>query len=123
MKKKRRGSIDVMRAITIHNVFQDGYLNNVHTHGLENYGYPNIQMMVPGVLWPAAGELINTIANWLLNDFAGLKDGETLEDHSVTIHDDGYENRIHFALVRDEEDGDFIVPLSLTECACCGDKE
>ncbi|MGQ9629681.1 MAG: DUF4261 domain-containing protein [bacterium] len=72
-----RQRIDVMKAITIHYVFYPFSGGaEAHTHGLVKFGHREIQIC--HVDQGTAGEILNGIANRILNEGERLKDGQII---------------------------------------------
>lgn len=114
--------IDVQKVIQIHGVFEgdgDDVVLNYHTHGLEEFGYPNLTIYASPLLKGSAVTLLNNISDWLINDFTGVKDGETLEKHVVTLDEFP---PIFFTPITVFDENVLLLDTEL-KCDGCGDGE
>ena len=73
--------IDILKVVKIHFVIPDevGELFDAHTHGLEAFGHPEIQVLVPGFCRSAAGSILNNHADRVINRSEKFRPGETGE--------------------------------------------
>jgi hypothetical protein len=61
--------IDVTEAIGVHIVTNEEHLSWVHSHGMDKFGLPELEMRdVPVVFSVSAGIIINTVADYMLNE-------------------------------------------------------
>lgn len=61
--------LDPQREVVLHYVTDGPARGWFHTHGLAAHGKPELEIRsVPGFLRPAAGEILNALADYLLND-------------------------------------------------------
>lgn len=73
--------IDILTVVKIHFVIpeDDGELFDAHTHGLEAFGHPEFQVLVPGFCRGAAGSILNNHADRVINRGERFRSGETGE--------------------------------------------
>lgn len=73
--------IDVQKAIDLH-IVTEGHATKgwVHTHGMSKFKLPELEIRnVPLFLAGAAGNLVNDIADYLLNSGKKVSVGETMD--------------------------------------------
>jgi len=73
--------IEVTKVVKIHFVIpdDDGELFDAHTHGLEAFGHPEFQVLVPGFCRSAAGSVLNNHADMVINRGERFRPGELAE--------------------------------------------
>lgn len=110
--------IDVQKIIVIHGVIPEEdecHLMNIHTHGLEKFNYPNLLVLAPPILYSQAGLLLGAVSDWLLNDFPGLGENETLINHTLQIDD---KTTICFNPVFNFDEEVMLLDSNRHECQC-----
>lgn len=78
-----RVKIDVERVLSIHMVFDGEQTKGwVHTHGMNKFGHPELEVrgVSPVFLMPMVGNLLNNIADYMLNT-----DNKVIEGHKMTV--------------------------------------
>ena len=68
--------IDVQKVIHLHFVIGNGAMLDGHTHGLEAYGHPNLQIWAPSIFVHSAGRLLNAMSHAVINQGETFKVGE-----------------------------------------------
>jgi len=98
---------------------------NVHTHGMIEFGYPELFIDTPFLFANEAGNVLNNVADWIINEL-NLEEGESLESHRLDL--DGY-CTAPISFVPETNFGDnslrliVVVNCSCDECRCaeCGE--
>ena len=111
----KTAKIDVKKVIELHAVIPDSELAllDVHSHGLEKYGHQNFQVFAPPLYYHSAGNLLNSLADAVINKgekFKAKENCEWGEWGRFTLEDE-----------KDEETGEVllrIIPV-MPDCACC----
>lgn len=82
--------IDISKVIDFHFVIpgNPGDLFDVHTHGLEGYGHPEFQVLIPGFAGRAAHVLLHNHADSVINHGETFEAGEVVDIDGVAC---GYE--------------------------------
>lgn len=73
--------IEVTEVVKIHFVLSDtpAKLCDAHTHGLEAFGHPEFQVLVPGFCRGVAGSILNNHADRVINRGERFRPGDTGE--------------------------------------------
>jgi len=89
-------------------------LYNVHSHGMEKFGYPNLVIFCSGGLIYEAAKLINIIQSWIASGPKLINPGD-LENHRLNI--DGYPP-VKFLPVENFGESCMVVDTQF-ECSLC----
>lgn len=128
MKQVGRSEVDVQKKVDVHAVSDGPAKGWVHTHGLDKYGEPELEIRnVPMLFTGFACQILNHIADYMLNHATKpILPGQKMEINRVTIivfhetsADDkaGYDDN-HYKVKRLRVDS-----IDTTgRCACCDPK-
>ena len=122
--KTKENRLNVIDKLEIHMVMYDEIGCNVHTHGMSEFGYPELFIDTPILFANEAGSVLNNVADWIVNNL-NLEEGESLESHRLLL--DGY-CPAPISFVPETNFGDnslrliVVVNCSCDECRCaeCG---
>jgi hypothetical protein len=84
---KGKKAIDVTKEIEVHAVTDGKAKGWVHTHGLDKFGKPELEIRgVPTLFLSSACALLNHIADYMLNvSTAPVQAGETMQTDRATV--------------------------------------
>lgn len=79
MSRKKK-KVEIQEVMEVHHVYDgDDTVGWIHTHGLEKYGKPELEIRnIPLFLGPAATYLLNQIADYVVNQNMDIKPGEKM---------------------------------------------
>jgi len=115
---KKDERVDIVKEIEVHGVLpEDGsHIFMVHTHGMEDYGIPNLLVEASEIFTFVATSLLNSICDWLVND---VKEANIEKIKNDTISLRGLPNMEFVDAVYDGEEVWKLTPTDKVECACC----
>lgn len=128
MKQVGRPTVNVQKAIQVHAVTDGPAKGWVHTHGLDKFDEPELEIRnVPALFTASACEILNHIADYMLNRATKpILAGQNMEVNRVTVvkfhetkADDagGYDSNHYTVRVLRVDSID-----TTGICACCGPK-
>ena len=97
-------NVDIYKELVIHAVIrEDDTITVMHTHGLNKYGWPELEVYgIHAFLISITKNIMNSIANWLINDIKKLPEDDSIENHTVII-DDFATGEIRFLLSKNKK--------------------
>jgi len=119
MEKNER--VDVIKQIEVHGVLPEegSYIYMVHTHGMREFGFPDLLIESSEIFMYVATSLLNTVCDWLINDVK-VENINKARQEVIALH--GLPNMKFEEAEYDGHEVWKLTPIERVACACCEPK-
>jgi hypothetical protein len=117
---EKSGRVDIIKEIEVHGVLPEGenQIYMVHTHGMEEYGFPNLLIESSEIFIYVATSLLNSVCDWLVNDVK-IENINKAKQEPIALT--GLPNMKFEETDYEDQRVWKLIPLENVVCSCCSE--